>query len=75
MKKLTCEDRATKRVVTTHAPHGVRPNIVVSIHPNGMIGLRELGRRKEYELDIAALYVAALRAEIRNKKTKRKGRR
>ena len=75
MKKLTSEDKATKRVVTTHAPFGVRPNIVVSVHPNGMLGLRELGRRKEYELDIAALYVSALRAEVRNKKVKRKGRR
>jgi hypothetical protein len=73
MKKLTYEDKPTKRVVTTHAPFGIRPNIVVSVHPNGMIGLRELGRRKEYELDIAALYVSAVRAEVREKRSKRKG--
>ena len=72
MKKLTHEDKPTKRVVTTHAPHGVRPNIVVSVHPNGILGLRELGRRKGYELDIAALYVSAVRAEVREKQAKKR---
>jgi hypothetical protein len=71
MKHLTHEDKPTKRAITAHVPHGVRPKLVVSILPNGSIGLRELGRRKEYYLDLGALYVNAIRAEVREKRSKR----
>lgn len=64
MKKLTFEDSPTKRVVTARVPHGVNPQIVITIYPGGVIGLRELRRRKEYTLDTASLYVSAVRREI-----------
>lgn len=47
-------------MVRARVPHGVVPHIVVSIYPDGGIGLREQGRRDEYKLDVATLYVNAL---------------
>lgn len=47
-------------------PHGVKPELVVTLYPGGTIGLRESGRRKsaEYCLDIGALYVRAVQNKI-----------
>ena len=45
-------------------PHGIKPDLVVTLHPGGLIGLRESGRRKEYALDIGELYRAAVVREF-----------
>lgn len=65
----------TKRVVRKtrgRVPHGVRAEIVVTLYPGGIIGLRELGRRKEYDFEVGALYSRAVLAEARNGKKVRR---
>lgn len=74
MKTLTFSDKPTRRVVNARTPHGVRPQIVVTVYPNATIGLRELGRRKEYCLDAGALYVSAVIREVSKAKADRKKR-
>jgi len=55
-----------RRVVRTRAPHGVEPNIVVSVYPNGTIGLRESGRavRTEKVVEAGQLYVQLVQAAV-----------
>lgn len=59
MTHLTFDSSPTKRMVRTHAPHGVTPEIVISIYPDGTIGLKEARRpaRTEKRVEIGALYV------------------
>ena len=47
-------------------PHGVKPEIVITLYPGGTIGLRESGRRKsaEYCLDVGTLYVRAVQNKL-----------
>ena len=73
MKTLTFEDKPTKRVVRANTPHGVKNEIVVTVYPGGGIGLRELGRRKEYHLDAGALYVRAIVSELASEKRAKRG--
>jgi hypothetical protein len=41
-------------------PHGYRPELVVTLHPGGMVELREVrSRREPVSLDLATLYVKA----------------
>jgi hypothetical protein len=54
---MTTCSKPVRRKLSARVPHGVRPTIVVSIYPQGLIGLRELGRRREYLVDVGALYV------------------
>ncbi len=68
MKKLTSSDKPTKRCVTARVPHGVKPQLVLTIYPDGILGIRELGRRREYQLDVATLYVTAIRREVAARK-------
>lgn len=75
MKKLTIGDKPTRRVTYSHVPHGVKPQIVVTVYPAGIIGFRELGRRKEYQLDVGVLYVSAIRNEVAKKKAEKKKKR
>ena len=76
MKKLSYNDKPTLRVVNARVPHGVTPNIVVAVYPDGTIGLRELRRRQEFRLNLGTLYTNALLADAREKAAaKRKNRR
>lgn len=61
MTKLTS---LIRRKVDVHAPHGVKPQFVVTLYPNGTMGLRELGRRSEFALDLGELYVWALKSAV-----------
>lgn len=70
MKHLSSEDSPTRRVVRARVPHGVKPEIVVSVYPGGEIGLREQGRRDEYKLDAGVLYVNALLSTARQIESK-----
>ena len=69
--------RATKpvsRVVSPRTlPHGVTPEIVITVYPGGVIGLRELRRRKEFRLDAGTLYVAEVRKETIARAGRRSG--
>lgn len=62
---MTPATKPVRRKVSVRAPHGVSSQIVLTIYPDGLIGLRELGRpaRTEKQLDIAQLYVNAIFAE------------
>lgn len=65
-----------RRNVTANVPHGVNPNIVVTLYPNGLIGLREARRRREYCVNVGLIYqqavLAAARAEAIERKKERK---
>ncbi len=58
--------RRTRAIV----PHGVKPEIVVTLYPGGTMGLREAGRRRKHEycLDIGKLYVRAVENAIATKR-------
>jgi hypothetical protein len=62
--------RATKplcrMVYSSHVAHGTRPEIVITIYPNGEIGLREFGRPRRFEqrLEVGTLYSQAIRAAV-----------
>ena len=72
MTKLNPFDEAgnaaspVRRVVRTRAPHGVTPEIVVSVYPNGTIGLRETRRpaRTEKTVEIGSLYVRLIQEAV-----------
>lgn len=61
-------------------PKGGRGNhldVVVTLYPGSVIGLRDKGRRKEYTLPLSTVYYLAADAEakriIAERKAKRKG--
>lgn len=73
---MTACNKPVKRSVRARVPHGVVPQIVVTIYPSGMIGLRELRRRREYDVDVGQLYVDCVRREaMRERKERKKARR
>lgn len=47
-------------------PHGVKPEIVVTLYPNATLGLKESGRRRASEvcLDIGKLYVRGVQNRV-----------
>ena len=60
-----------KKAVTrrTLLPRG---KFAVTLYPEGYIGFREHGRRKEYRLPLALAYLRAVEASIPPKKPRRK---
>lgn len=68
--------RVARGVIRTH---GLRPSIVITLYPGGVIGLREFGRRREYQVPAEAVLTLAITREaerIRREKRaarKRKG--
>ncbi len=69
---MTDLKRPVKRVARgLVVPHGVNPDLVISLYPGGVIGLREARRRKEVKVSAATLYTQALLAEVRAKRRKR----
>jgi len=68
--------KPTRRRVRAAVPYGVNPEIVVTIYPAGIIGLREGRRRREYVLPVGLIYQnavkAAARADVAERKLKRK---
>lgn len=66
--------KPVQRRTTWNAPYGVAREVVITLYPGGVIGLREARRRKEVQLQAATLYAQALLAERRAaKKAKRNG--
>lgn len=75
MTRITKELRRLVRLAEYQ--HGTSPEMVITIYPGGIIGLRERGRRQKSELTVkaAGLYVQLLRNKVANEKAaKRKGR-
>jgi hypothetical protein len=62
-----------KRRTTWVGPWGVTQEVVITLYPGGVIGLREARRRKEVQLNAATLYVNALLAEARAARKRKKG--
>ena len=72
MTELT---KIIKRKTDANVPHGVKRNIIITLYPGAIIGLREAGRRKGTEVCIegGTLYVQLVRnkaAGIRLQKAK-----
>ena len=63
--------RRVVRKTRVRVPHGVTPEMVITLYPGGQIGLRELRRRKEIRLDAGALYVRALVNEVNERRKRR----
>jgi hypothetical protein len=63
---MTSLHKPVTRRTRASVPHGVKPELVITLYPGGTIGLRESGRRKkaEYFLDVGALYVRAVQNKI-----------
>lgn len=59
--------RATKPIArllySRSVPHGVKPELVVTIYESGVIGIREKGRPRRFEQqrEVGELYVESLR--------------
>ena len=74
---MTNLQKPLRRGVLSNVPYGVNPKIVVTLYPNGIIGLREARRRREYSLGIGTLYVQAVAAQARldaiERRRKKKG--
>ncbi len=64
---MTTLTKPVSRRAHVRVPHGVRPEIIVTIYPGGELGLREAGRpsRTEQRLDLGTLYVAAIKSAVR----------
>jgi hypothetical protein len=66
-----------RRAITRPADYGVRAELVIALHPGGIIGIRECGRRSKSEVcfDAAELYVEGVRRRIAKERAeKRKAR-
>ena len=66
-----------RRAITRPAAYGVRAELVIALHPGGIIGIRECGRRSKSEVcfDAAELYVEGVRRRIAKERAeKRKAR-
>lgn len=59
----TLTKAVTRKARTTPAAHGVRAELVISLYPHGVIGIREAGRRSKSEItfEAARLYVDGIR--------------
>lgn len=51
-------------------PHGVNPELVITLYPGGMLGLRETGRRQssEIQVHVGVIYARALAGQAREKR-------
>lgn len=63
------------RVTDPHAPHGVDSRLVLEIYPNGLIYLREHGRRVRREITAAGIYVRCIMRDIAKLPRRRRGNR
>ncbi len=73
---MTTLTKPVRRSTTWRAPHGVKPSVVITLYPGGVIGLREHQRRKEVRVDAATVYTRALLSEQRAARaSRRRGRR
>lgn len=63
---MTQLDKPVQRRTRASVPHGVKPEIVITLYPGGTIGLRESGRRKSAEVcvDVGTLYVQAVQNKV-----------
>ena len=71
--------KPVKRSLSLVGKGSWRREIIVTLYPGGVIGLRDKGRRREYTLPLATVYMLAAEAEARRilaeRKAKRKAKR
>lgn len=67
---VTTLKKPVRRTARCHVPHGVKPVIVITLYPGGVIGLRESGRRQASEQQVEA---GALYAQLVAKATRKRG--
>jgi len=72
MTKLT---KPVRRTAHLNVAHGIKPDIVVTLYPGGILGLRESGRRQEYRVALAALMERAVIDDAEQARRTRKQRR
>ena len=63
----TLTSKPVRRKVRVKAPHGVNPELVITLYPGGIIGLREAGRRREYHVAAGSLYARLVTQEARQR--------
>jgi hypothetical protein len=62
---MTALTKPVRRVSSATVREQGRPrNVVVILRPNGLIGFRAAGCRREYSLPIEAAYTLAVRAHV-----------
>jgi hypothetical protein len=71
----TILSKPVRRQTPWPAPHGVAPQVVITLYPGGVIGLREIRRRREVQLSASMLYTQALLKEAREKRQQQRRRR
>jgi hypothetical protein len=74
----TLNKPVARKAITRPAAHGVRAELIIALHPGGIVGIRESGRRSKSEVhfDAAELYVEGVRRRIAKERAeKRKQRR
>lgn len=72
-------NRKPYRVVRVHDPekpyHGVSADFVVEVHPNGLVVIREKGRRVRRSTTVTAIYFGCIMRELAQRpRRKRRGR-
>ena len=74
---MTDLQKPLRRRVTPRAmPHGFRPELVITLHPGGVVELREVrSRQAPVALDLGALYVKARIQESMQRRPRGRGRR
>lgn len=70
--------KPVRRIGRGIASHGFSPDLAITLYPGGVLGIRELRRRKEYRVLIAGILERAVVAEVaaraKARRTKRRGR-
>ena len=71
MTKLNAPVR--RQADTMPAAHGVKSQLVLTLYPRGIIGIREAGRHisSEITLDASSLYVEGVKRQLAKKKHKK----
>lgn len=55
--------KPVRRSTTCSVPYGVNPNLVITLYPGGVLGIREFRRRKEYTMHLGQLYSQLVQSE------------
>lgn len=62
----------TIRVNDPYAPHGVDSRLILEVYPNGLIYIREHGRRVRREIQVSNIYVRCIMRDIAKLPRKRR---
>lgn len=64
------KDKPVRRVINGRISHAIG-ELVVTLYPNAIMGLREVGRRKEMKFDLGQIYVKGIAVEMAERKGRR----